>query len=115
MSLRARLRELERKFGVVTPSLPPPDVIVTFTEPVFDADGQHVFGGRRCDSVRASVALGSETTFYDRNPDETLGGFENRVLSIHSRGHLRLPRLVIFRPRDEKDVPAPPTAPDDGA
>ena len=90
--------------------MPMPDIIASCLEPVLDADGQHIYGGQPCDSVRARVDYGEQTTYYDRNPGESLKAFQDRVLGIHPRG--RFARSVILIPTESGHsaarYPSPP-------
>jgi hypothetical protein len=90
---RAAARALAERFP------PPPDIITHFYKPVLDAEGNHVYGGQRCDSVRASVDHGGTRTDYDRKPGESLADFENRVFATHPRGGFS--RVVTMCPFDE--------------
>lgn len=87
---RAAARAMAERF----PSLP--DIISVYVEPLVDAEGKHIYGGQRSDSVSASVDYGGTRTNYDRNPGETLEDFENRVLASHPRGSF--PRIVTLWP-----------------
>jgi hypothetical protein len=94
---RQRLRALEERLGIKT-GLPMLDIIMVPIAPLFDAEGNSVYGGQRCDSVRARVEYGPDTTYYDRDPGETLEAFKARILATHPRG--RFPRVVGFIPPD---------------
>ena len=95
MKFKARLRALERRFGIKT-GLPMPDIISLYMEPLLDAEGKNVWGSQRCDSVRARVDYGENTTYCNRNEGETLEDFARRVLASHPHG--RFSRLLTFIP-----------------
>jgi hypothetical protein len=97
MNLKSRLRGLERQFRPrENARLPPPDLVTVYYRPLFDAEGHHIYGGERCDSMRASVGYGEGTTFYDRNEGESLDDFKRRVIASHPRG--RFPRAITLWP-----------------
>jgi len=78
-----------------------PDIITSYVKPVLDAEGHHVYGGRPCDSVRARVDYGEQTTYYDRNGAESLEKFKDRVLATHPRG--RFARRLILIPTEDTE------------
>ena len=52
----------------------PPIIISEYTEPVFDAEGRHVFGGKVCDSRTATV----NGELLVRGQSESLDDFRDR-------------------------------------
>ncbi len=97
MKFSARLKALEQRLGLNT-DLPMPYLIMVPVEPLLDAEGNNIYGGQRCDSVRAKLEDGPITTYYDRDPGETLEAFEARILAAHPQG--RFARVLTFIPRE---------------
>ena len=97
-SLERRLARLETK-AWVNSDTSPQVIVVSFVKP----NGQH--GGQPCDSYRAEA----DGQVWDREPNEKLEEFEERVLAaVRVRDAAMRPRggsltLVLFRPAEERD------------
>jgi hypothetical protein len=93
MTLKSRVKQLEDRFGFVSPTEPQaPSIEFHFVRPVRDADGNNVYGGVPCDSHRAKI----DGMVVEREPDETLAEFKSRV-----RGMVRAGGLICMVPDDE--------------
>jgi hypothetical protein len=90
-----RLKALERRLGIKK-GLPMLDIVMQPIAPLFDAEGDCLYGGQRCDSMRAKLEDSSIVTFFDRNPGESLEEFEDRVLATPRYGHVT--RVLSFPP-----------------
>jgi hypothetical protein len=95
MTLKSRVKQLEDRFGFVSPTEPQaPSIEFHFVRPVRDADGNNVYGGEECDSHRATI----DDLVVERRPEETLATFKSRVLDrIPGNGA----HLICMVPDDE--------------
>ena len=79
--------------------MPPPDIITEYFKPIQDADGNNIYGGQRCDSLRASVSCDGSVRYYDRKAGESYKSFQDRVLATHPRG--RFSRVLTMMTNGE--------------
>jgi len=90
MTLKARVKQLEQRFGFVAPLGPqPPDIVVGWVAPVLDDKGNNIPGGVRCDP--RSAQCNGKT--FERLPSESVEGFTDRIIKSERKG---LPVMVVM-------------------
>lgn len=58
----------------------PPIIVTEYSEPVLDAEGRHIYGGRVCDSKTAVISSGSmDDKILERQEGESLDAFRQRA------------------------------------
>jgi hypothetical protein len=90
ISLKNRIRRIEEKLGAAVKAngeeLPWPDITTTFVGTLLDAEGNHIYGGRRLEYMRARVSFGEQTTYYDRREGESYDECISRAFASTPRG-----------------------------
>ena len=104
MSLKHRIRRIEDKLNAAVKAdgeaLPRPNIITEYVTTLLDAEGNHIYGGQLCDSVRARAIADGETTYCNRHAGESYEAFKQRALASAPSG--RFARLLVMEPAREK-------------
>ena len=93
MTLKSRVKQLEDRFGFVSPTeTQPPDIVISWVAPVRDGAGKktnHILGGVRCDPH--SAECNGKT--FERLPSESVDDFTDRIIKSERKG---LPVMVVM-------------------